>query len=64
MSPVRSRLRAVRMPARLRAVRWWAMVAIVLALGFVDLVRGGTVLAPLLLASAYLVLVPAALLRR
>ena len=49
---------------RLLAARWWIAVAAALVLGFLDLTRGGTVLAPLLLATAYLVLVPTALLRR
>ena len=50
--------------ARLRAARWWIPAALALLLGFADLARGGVVLAPILLATAYLVLVPAALLRR
>lgn len=52
------------MSARLRALRWWAAVALALAVGFADLARGGVVLAPIALAVAYLVLVPTALLRR
>lgn len=52
------------MSGRLRALRWWAAVVVALVLGFVDLARGGLVLAPILLATAYLVLVPTALLRR
>ena len=52
------------MRARVRALRWWAAVAGALLLGFADLARGGVVLAPILLAVAYLVLVPTALLRR
>ena len=36
--------------------------AAVLALGYIDLVRGGTTLAPLLLAAAYLVLIPGCIL--
>lgn len=50
--------------ARAGALRWWAAVAGALLLGFADLARGGVVLAPILLAVAYLVLVPTALLRR
>jgi hypothetical protein len=38
-----------------------ALAAITLAVGFVDLVRGGVTLAPLLLVSGYVVLVPIAL---
>ena len=36
--------------------------ATLIAIGYVDLVRGGTVVAPLALVIGYLVLVPAALL--
>jgi hypothetical protein len=36
--------------------------ALAIALGYADLVRGGTVLAPLALVVAYLVLVPLSLL--
>lgn len=50
--------------ARLRAQRWWIAAALALLLGFADLARGGIVLAPILLATAYLVLLPTALLRR
>ena len=50
--------------ARLRALRWWIAAALALVLGFLDLARGGLVLAPILLATAYLVLLPTALLRR
>ena len=53
-----------RLAARVRAARWWAAAALALLLGFLDLARGGIVLAPLLLTAAYLVLLPAALLRR
>jgi hypothetical protein len=52
-----------RRPA-LRALRWWAPAALALAAGYADLWRGGVTLAPALLALAYLVLVPAAVLRR
>jgi hypothetical protein len=37
------------------------LAAVTLAAGFIDLVRGGVTLAPLLLVSGYVVLVPIAL---
>lgn len=52
------------MSARLRALRWWGAAAAALLLGFVDLARGGIVLAPLLLGLAYALLIPVAALRR
>ena len=55
---------SARPAARLRALRWWIVAALALVLGFLDLARGGVVLAPILLATAYLVLLPTALLRR
>ena len=39
-----------------------AAAAILIAIGYVDLVRGGVVIAPLVLVAAYLVLVPLAFL--
>ena len=50
--------------ARVRPLRWWLLALAALLAGYADLVRGGTTLAPLLLALGYCVLVPAALLRR
>ena len=47
---------------RPRATMLRALAALVLALGYADLVRGGTVLAPLALVAGYLVLVPLSLL--
>lgn len=48
-------------PARLAPlVR--AAAAAALLIGYVDLVRGGTTVAPLLLVSGYMLLVPAAIL--
>ena len=41
-----------------------ALAAVVLLLGYVDLVRGGLVVAPILLVTGYLLLVPLALLTR
>ena len=54
-----SRLTLVNRP---RAVVLRAAAALVIALGYADLVRGGTVLAPLALVIGYLVLVPLSLL--
>jgi hypothetical protein len=50
-------------PAR-RAQLLRALAAAVLLLGYVDLVRGGLVVAPVLLVTGYLLLVPLALLSR
>ncbi|MFL5608274.1 MAG: hypothetical protein ACJ8AD_17610 [Gemmatimonadaceae bacterium] len=50
-----------RAPAR-RAYRLCALAAVVLLVGYADLVRGGVDLAPILLVTGYLLLVPLALL--
>lgn len=42
---------------------WWAIAAVVIVAGFVDLARGGDTLAPILLAIGYCVLVPLAILK-
>ena len=60
--PVRSA--AVGARRMLHALRWWGPAALALAAGFADLWRGGVVVAPALLALAYVVLVPLAVLRR
>jgi hypothetical protein len=52
-----------RAPAR-RAQLLRALAAAVLLLGYADLVRGGLVVAPILLVMGYLLLVPLALLIR
>jgi len=49
-------------PAHTRLLRWSA--ALVLLAGYVDLAAGGLTLAPVLLVTGYLVLVPLALLAR
>ena len=41
-----------------------ALAALALLLGYADLVRGGVVVAPVLLVTGYLLLVPLALLTR
>ena len=45
-------------------MRWWLAATLVLLLGYVDLVRGGVTVAPLLLVAGYCMLVPLAILRR
>ena len=52
-----------RAPAR-RAHLLRALATVVLLLGYADLVRGGVVVAPVLLVTGYLLLVPLALLDR
>jgi hypothetical protein len=42
---------------------WWILAAAVLAIGYVDLARGGTTLAPFLLVLGYCVLIPLAILK-
>ncbi|HEX7018820.1 MAG TPA: hypothetical protein VF159_02335 [Gemmatimonadaceae bacterium] len=46
-----------------RGVMWWAIAALVIIAGFVDLARGGETIAPILLAIGYCVLVPLAILK-
>ena len=48
--------------SRPRAALLRAAAGLALVLGYADLVRGGTVLAPLALVAGYLVLVPLSLL--
>jgi hypothetical protein len=59
-APVRFQLLAPH--RRAHVVR--AVAAAALLLGYVDLVRGGIVVAPILLVAGYLLLVPLALLTR
>ena len=42
---------------------WWALAAAALLVGYADLARGGTTLAPFLLVLGYCVLVPLAILK-
>ena len=42
---------------------WWPAAALALVIGYADLWRGGTTLAPILLVAGYCVLVPIAILR-
>jgi hypothetical protein len=46
-----------------RPLFWWGAAAATLLLGFLDLVRGGETIAPILLVIGYLVLVPIAIMR-
>ena len=48
---------------RSRPLLWWTLAFATLALGYADLWRGGTTIAPILLVLGYCVLVPLAILR-
>jgi hypothetical protein len=48
---------------RSRALALWGLAAAALAVGYLDLARGGETLAPILLVLGYLVLVPLAILK-
>ena len=48
---------------RFRPLLWWAVTLLTIALGYVDLARGGMTIAPVLLVVGYCVLVPLAILR-
>lgn len=48
---------------RSRALLWWALAAVTLILGYLDLIRGGQTIAPILLILGYCVLVPIAILK-
>ena len=56
-------LQAARMNSRTRTVGLWTAALAVIALGFADLARGGTSIAPVLLVLGYCVLVPIAILK-
>jgi hypothetical protein len=56
-------LGAARMNSRTRGVLLWTAALAVIALGFADLARGGTTIAPVLLVLGYCVLVPIAILK-
>jgi len=49
--------------AKRRTYMWWGLAALALVLGYVDLIRGGITVAPILLTIGYCVLVPIAILR-
>ena len=42
---------------------WWGIAALTILLGYADLARGGTTVAPILLVAGYCVLVPIAILK-
>ena len=42
---------------------WWAIALATILLGYADLARGGTTIAPILLVAGYCVLVPLAILK-
>ena len=46
-----------------RPLLWWGLAAAALVLGYLDLARGGTTIAPVLLVLGYCVLVPIAILK-
>jgi hypothetical protein len=48
---------------RNRSLLWWGIALGTIALGFVDLARGGETIAPILLVVGYCVLVPLAILK-
>lgn len=42
---------------------WWGIAIVTILLGYADLARGGTTIAPILLVAGYCVLVPLAILK-
>jgi hypothetical protein len=46
-----------------RPFLWWGIALLTILLGYADLARGGTTIAPILLVAGYCVLVPLAILR-
>ena len=52
-----------RMNPRTRSIGLWTAALAVIAVGFADLARGGTTIAPVLLVLGYCVLVPVAILK-
>lgn len=46
-----------------RPLLWWGLAAAALIIGYADLARGGTTLAPVLLVIGYCVLIPIAILK-
>jgi hypothetical protein len=59
----RARTGFMRVPSRNRTIALWAAALVTIALGFADLARGGTTIAPVLLVLGYCVLVPIAILK-
>ncbi|MBA3404777.1 MAG: hypothetical protein H0U13_08860 [Gemmatimonadaceae bacterium] len=52
-----------RLTPRVRTLALWIAALATIALGFADLARGGTTMAPFLLVLGYCVLVPVAILK-
>ena len=52
-----------RMNPRTRSIGLWVAALAAIAVGFADLARGGTTIAPVLLVLGYCVLVPLAILK-
>ncbi|HEY2067428.1 MAG TPA: hypothetical protein VGG84_15845 [Gemmatimonadaceae bacterium] len=46
-----------------RPLLWWGIAVVAILLGYADLARGGTTIAPILLVAGYCVLVPLAILK-
>ena len=46
-----------------RSWLWWGIAAVTILVGFADLARGGTTIAPILLVAGYCILVPIAILK-
>jgi hypothetical protein len=59
----RGRSSFVRTPSRNRSIALWAAALVTIILGFADLARGGTTIAPVLLVVGYCILVPIAILK-
>lgn len=49
--------------SRSRPLLWWGLAIVALAAGYVDLLRGGVTIAPILLVLGYCVLIPLAILK-
>jgi hypothetical protein len=49
--------------AQSRPWLWWGLAIAAILLGYADLARGGTTIAPILLVIGYCVLVPVAILK-
>ncbi|MEO7501544.1 MAG: hypothetical protein ABIW94_02785 [Gemmatimonadaceae bacterium] len=52
-----------RMTPRLRSLALWVAALATIAIGFADLARGGTTIAPFMLVLGYCVLVPVAIMK-
>ena len=52
-----------RMNSRTRSIGLWVTALAAIAVGFADLARGGTTIAPVMLVLGYCILVPVAILK-